>query len=67
VPAELLFLYCPTCARESLAEAPPCSDGHGEQCPDRACVDCGTALLIDAPLFHIGASSRASASGRHAA
>jgi hypothetical protein len=51
VSAELLFLYCPTCARESLAETPPCPDGHGDQCPDRACVECGTALLLDAPLF----------------
>ncbi len=49
--AELLFLYCPTCTRECLAEAPPCPDGHGDQCPDRACVECGTALLLDAPLF----------------
>ena len=67
MPAELLFLYCPTCARESLAETPPCTDGHGEQCPDRACVECGTALLLDAPLFDLVASSRASASARHAA
>ena len=49
--AELLFLYCPTCLRECLAEAPPCPDGHGDECPDRACVDCGTALVLDAPLF----------------
>jgi hypothetical protein len=48
---ELLVLYCPTCARECLAETPPCPDGHGDQCPDRACVECGTALLLDAPLF----------------
>ncbi|MDT4900744.1 MAG: hypothetical protein QOJ78_1674, partial [Pseudonocardiales bacterium] len=46
---ELLVLYCPACARECLAEAPPCADGHGELCPDRACVECGAALLLDAP------------------
>jgi hypothetical protein len=51
VTIELLFLYCPTCARECLAEMPPCRDGHGDQCPDRACIECGTALLLDAPLF----------------
>jgi hypothetical protein len=51
VTVELLFLYCPTCGRECLAEAPPCPDGHGDECPDRACVECGTALLLDAPLF----------------
>jgi hypothetical protein len=51
VSDELLLLYCPTCARESLAETPPCPDGHGDQCPDKACVECGTALVFDAPLF----------------
>jgi hypothetical protein len=51
VSAELQLLYCPTCARESLAETPPCPDGHGDECPDKACVECGTALVIDAPLF----------------
>ncbi len=44
-------LYCPTCARECFAEAPPCPDGHGSACPDRACVECGAALVVDAALF----------------
>jgi hypothetical protein len=51
VSAELLSLFCPSCGRECLAETPPCADGHGDACPDRACVECGTALLLDAPLF----------------
>lgn len=55
---ELLFLYCPSCARECLAETPPCPDGHGELCPDRACVECGTALLLDAPLFALARPRR---------
>ncbi|WP_375487703.1 hypothetical protein [uncultured Jatrophihabitans sp.] len=42
---ETLFVFCPTCARESLAEAPPCPDGHDGCCPDLACLECGTALL----------------------
>jgi hypothetical protein len=49
---ESMFLYCPTCARETLTEAPPCPDGHGENCPDRACLECGTALS-DAPLIEL--------------
>jgi hypothetical protein len=51
VSAELQLLYCPTCVRECLAETPPCPDGHGNECPDKACVECGTALVMDAPLF----------------
>ena len=58
---ELLCLYCPTCARERWAEAPPCPDGHGGECPDRACVDCGTALVLDAPLFELAAARGRSA------
>jgi hypothetical protein len=59
VSSELLLLYCPTCARESLAETPPCPDGHGDECPDKACVECGTALVLDAPLFETLPARRA--------
>jgi hypothetical protein len=48
---DLVVLFCPTCGGERLAETPPCADGHGENCPDRACTDCGTALLFDTMLF----------------
>jgi hypothetical protein len=58
VTAELLFLYCPSCDRECLAEAPPCPDGHGDDCPDRACVECGTALLLDVRLFELATAGR---------
>jgi DNA polymerase III alpha subunit (gram-positive type) len=44
------YLHCPTCADVRLAEAPPCADGHGYDCPERACTDCGTALFVD-PLI----------------
>lgn len=50
---DLTVLYCPCCERECLAEAPPCPDGHGQECPDRACVECGTALLLDAQLVQL--------------
>jgi hypothetical protein len=56
VAGEQPVLYCPTCARRCLTETPPCPDGHGDLCPDRACVECGTALLADAPLFEIAAA-----------
>ncbi|QFG20704.1 hypothetical protein [Actinomadura sp. WMMB 499] len=28
-----------------MFEQPPCSDGHGSDCPERACVECGAAVL----------------------
>ena len=58
------MLYCPCCERETLTETPPCADGHDGDCPDRACVDCGTGLLFDAQLVALIAPAR---SARHAA
>ena len=49
-------LYCPHCDRESVAETPPCPDGHGALCPDRACVACATALVCDVLLLPLPAA-----------
>jgi hypothetical protein len=40
-------LYCLNCADFRPSETPPCADGHGADCPDRACTDCGAALFVD--------------------
>jgi hypothetical protein len=45
--------HCPTCREERLVEQPECLDGHAD-CPEWACVECGTAIVvgwlsIDAP------------------
>lgn len=65
---DLVTLFCPTCHDERLAETPPCVDGHGDACPDRACIDCGTALMFDAPLVDLALGRRrpAHAPGRDA-
>jgi hypothetical protein len=42
---------CPTCDDVRAFVQPPCADGHAEdggECPEWACADCGTALLIGA-------------------
>jgi hypothetical protein len=59
----LVVLFCPTCGDERLAEIPPCPDGHGSDCPDRACVECGTALLLDAALFAAANARREDSDG----
>ncbi len=64
---EPLYLYCPSCEREELAETPPCADGHGDHCPDRACVSCGTALLLDAQLVQLIRPARVVAAGARGA
>ena len=38
---------CPSCREERAFEAPPCGDGHGPDCAELACRDCGAALLVD--------------------
>jgi hypothetical protein len=38
--------HCSTCGDERPFERPPCADGHGDPCPELACADCGTAILL---------------------
>lgn len=42
-------LYCSTCEQEEEFEQPPCADGHGADCPELACVACGTAVVTGPP------------------
>lgn len=38
-------MYCSTCGDERRFERTPCLDGHGADCPERACAECGAAVL----------------------
>ena len=38
--------WCAGCSDERPFEVPPCEDGHGEDCLDLACVDCGHAIVV---------------------
>jgi hypothetical protein len=44
------FRPCPSCGQERAFETPPCADGHGPDCAELACRDCGAALLVE-PLL----------------
>jgi hypothetical protein len=48
VPA-VSIRHCVACGDERPFEQPPCADGHGDLCPELACVTCGSAILL-APL-----------------
>ncbi|MEU5995688.1 hypothetical protein ABZ806_42500 [Spirillospora sp. NPDC047418] len=48
-------MYCSTCGDERVFEQPPCPDGHGAQCPERACTECGSAVLVGLPPVTGGA------------
>ena len=38
--------WCPECTDERPFETPPCEDGHGAECLDLACLDCGFAIVV---------------------
>lgn len=38
--------FCVGCQDERSFEAPPCDDGHGLDCLDLACVECGFAIVV---------------------
>ncbi len=45
-----LVRQCPCCRDERAFEMPPCADGHGPDCAELVCADCGTALLVPYPV-----------------
>jgi len=55
--------YCPGCRAERVVEQPPCPDGHLE-CPEWACVECGTAIVygwLTADVVNPAAAARSHA------
>lgn len=46
-------LYCDVCEGVALFEAPPCVDGHGIDCPELICTDCGAAVVVSAVAFPV--------------
>jgi len=40
------YMWCAACQDETAFELPPCEDGHGVDCLDRACVECGFAVVV---------------------
>ena len=38
--------WCAVCEDERGFELPPCEEGHGADCLDLACVDCGHAIVV---------------------
>lgn len=47
--------WCGPCQAEQLFELPPCEDGHGFDCPDLACVECGAAIVVGVLLPAVAA------------
>ena len=48
-PCHLLGMdirWCGDCKDERTFEMPPCEDGHGDDCLDLACGECGFAIVL---------------------
>lgn len=50
--------WCASCADERVFEVPPCEDGHGEDCLDLACVECGHAISVGLLLVQAQAEAQ---------
>lgn len=46
VLASTASLACRNCARTTEFEQPPCPDGHGSDCPEWYCTECGAATFV---------------------
>lgn len=46
--AVIELMMCVHCGQECEFEQPPCADGHGDDCPELACVECGFAIVTGA-------------------
>jgi hypothetical protein len=42
----LEFRWCAGCSKQTLFEQPPCDDGHGTDCLDLACMECGFGITL---------------------
>jgi hypothetical protein len=40
------FRWCPGCSTQTMFEQPPCEDGHGTDCLDLACMECGFGISL---------------------
>jgi hypothetical protein len=40
------YHWCSPCGEERVFEVPPCEDGHGLDCLDLSCVECGHAIVV---------------------
>ncbi|MDP9395858.1 MAG: hypothetical protein M3Q27_17030 [Actinomycetota bacterium] len=38
--------FCSVCASTRVFEPVPCTDGHGSDCPEVLCVECGYVVVV---------------------
>lgn len=58
---DLVRRDCSTCGEQRAFEALAGADGHGDDCPELACVQCGEAVFLGGFEFEAAADDRAHA------
>ncbi|MCK9896558.1 hypothetical protein MXD60_18500 [Frankia sp. AgB32] len=58
-----IVFACAGCGDERRFTQPPCADGHGADCPEWACTECGAAVLIG-PAGLVGPAAPGRSAGR---
>jgi hypothetical protein len=41
-----LVRFCSVCVTARTFEAVPCADGHGGDCPELVCIECGYVAVV---------------------
>jgi hypothetical protein len=41
----MVVRFCSTCSSPRAFETVPCVDGHGRECPDLMCIECGYVVV----------------------
>lgn len=54
----LEYRWCAGCQADTVFEVPPCEDGHGLDCADSACTECGLAVVAGVLLESLPLPSR---------
>jgi hypothetical protein len=65
-----MWFACPECRDDTVFDQPPCTDGHGADCPEWFCVTCGFAVFIgdlQVGLTPVTTPARSAASSRRGA
>lgn len=56
-------LACGCCGVTTEFEQPPCPDGHGGECPEWYCTECGAATILGRPNRRRWSRARTRAAG----
>lgn len=57
--SQLVRRDCSSCGEQREFEVLACADGHGGDCPELACIDCGAAIVVGIFDFDVATEAEA--------